>query len=100
MWPHGEGEPGHKERYGVDVGQALGREVWTTMKRVETREWVGFVAGCLDVELDAHVHGRDRRAQGRARNWTFTLTPIGGGSRRRWIRAAMEAPGERSWIGK
>jgi hypothetical protein len=55
----------YKERYGIDIGQALGREVWSTMKTVEGREWVEFVAGCLDVELDTHAHGRgDRRASG------------------------------------
>jgi hypothetical protein len=27
----------------------------------------GFVAGCLDVELDAHIQGRDRRAQRRGK---------------------------------
>ncbi len=41
----------YEERYGVDVGQALGREVYASMKTVEGREWAEFVAGCLEVEI-------------------------------------------------
>lgn len=56
----------YQERYGVGVGEALGKEVWSGMKTVEGREWVEFVAGCLDVQLvvEGGGHG-DRRGSDR-----------------------------------
>ncbi|ERF74993.1 hypothetical protein EPUS_08038 [Endocarpon pusillum Z07020] len=54
----------YEERYRVEVGVALKREVWSSMKTIEGREWVEFVAGCLEVELDSRGGHGDKRASG------------------------------------
>lgn len=54
----------YKERYGMSVGEALSREVWSGMKTVEGREWVEFVAGCLGVGLNTYGSGGGGRGAG------------------------------------